>query len=181
MAFKKADPSEMAKSGCFRKPEPPHPYLLESTAMALVDTLNTDFKTALKNKDELKVNVLRMIKTAAKNKQVELLHELNDEELMAVIASQAKQRRDSIEQFRQGGREDLASREEKELALLAEYLPKQMAPDQVEASVREIIAELGVDSMKGMGQVMKAFMSRHQGQADGKLVQEKVKLILAGQ
>jgi uncharacterized protein YqeY len=149
--------------------------------MALIDTLNSDFKSAMKNREELRLNVLRMVKTAAKNKQVELGRELNEDDLLAVIRSQAKQRRDSIEQFRQGGREELATREEAELAFLNNYLPQQMTPEQIESNVREIVAELGVDSMKGMGQVMKEFMSRHQGQADGKQVQEAVKVILSGQ
>ena len=147
--------------------------------MSLYDTISQDFKQAMKAKEDVRVSVLRMLKTALKNKEVELCRKLDDPEIAAVIRSQVKQRRDSVEQFTAGGRTDLVAREEAELVFLEAYLPKQLGREAVEAAAAALIAELGAGSSKDMGRVMKAFTSRYAGQADGKLVSEVVKEKLA--
>ena len=136
--------------------------------MTLYDTLDTDFKTALRAKDEVRLSVLRMLKTAAKNKEVELKRKLDEAELLGVIKSQAKMRRDSIEQFTQGGRADLAEREAAELSVLETYLPQQMGAEELENAIDGLIAELGAGSVKDMGRVMKELMNRFAGRVDGK-------------
>lgn len=143
--------------------------------MALSEQLNQDFKTALKAKDEVRVATLRMLKTAIKNQEVQNRRPLEDQEILTVISSQIKQRRDSIVQFEQGGRTDLADREKMELAVLEAYLPAQMDREQIETAVADLIVETGASSVKDMGRVMKAFMGRFSGQADGKLVNDVVK------
>lgn len=143
--------------------------------MSLTETLDLDYKTALKAKDEIKIAALRMLKTAIKNKEVDLRHKLQDDEIVTVILSQAKQRRDSIAQFQAGGREDLVKREEAELAILETYLPAQLDPQSLDLAVDKIIAELGASSPKDLGRIMKTLMSRFAGQIDGKIAGELVK------
>jgi len=143
--------------------------------MSLYQKLEQDFKTALKAKDQVRVGVLRMLKTAIKNREVQLIRKLKDEEIPGVISNQVKQRQDSIAQFQRGGRQDLVDREQAELAILENYLPEQMDESRIETVVADLIKELGVSSVKEMGLVMKTFMSRHSGQADGKIVSEMVR------
>ncbi len=148
--------------------------------MTFAESLEQDFKAALKARDELKTAVLRMIKTGVKNREVELRRKAEDQEILAVISTQLKQRRDSIEQFEKGGRQDLADREKAEAAVLEAYLPKQMDRSQTEEALSGIIEELGVSSPKETGLVMKTMMSRFAGQVDGKLVSELLKAKLTG-
>lgn len=148
--------------------------------MTFAESLEQDFKAALKARDELKTAVLRMIKTGVKNREVELRRKAEDQEILAVISTQLKQRRDSIEQFEKGGRQDLADREKAEAAVLEAYLPKQMDRSQIEEALSGIIEELGVSSPKETGLVMKTMMSRFAGQVDGKLVSELLKAKLTG-
>ena len=147
--------------------------------MSFYQTLDQDFKSALKDRDELRVSVQRMLRTALKNKEVELRRKLEDEEIMSVIQNQAKQRRDSIEQFSKGGRLDLVEKEKTELSILEAYLPQQMSREEIEAAVKALITELDIKSVKEMGRVMKTFMERYRGRADGKLVGDLVKETLA--
>jgi uncharacterized protein YqeY len=107
-------------------------------------------------------------------------YELQDEEALAVIAAYAKQRRDSIDAYRQGGREDLAAKEEAELAVVQEYLPRQLSADEVRAIVSGAIAESGASSAKDMGAVMKLVMPKVKGVSDGKLVNQIVRELLGG-
>jgi uncharacterized protein YqeY len=143
--------------------------------LSLLETLDQDFKTALKAKDELKLSVLRMLKTAIKNKEVEVRRKLEDEDVLALVSNQAKQRRDSIKQFEEGGRDDLVQREKAELAVLESYLPAQMDRGEIETEVMALLDELEAKSVKDMGRVMKTFMNRFAGQVDGKVVGEVVK------
>ncbi len=143
--------------------------------MSLLETLDQDFKAALKAKDELKLSVLRMLKTVMKNKEVEVRRKLEDEDLLALISNQAKQRRDSIKQFAEGGRDDLVQREEAELAVLESYLPTQLDRGEIETEVMALLGELEATSVKDMGRVMKTFMNRFAGRVDGKVVGEVVK------
>ena len=147
--------------------------------MSLIDQLNNELKESMKSGNKFRTEVLRGLKSAIKYAQIEAGGELNDQDVEAVIAKQAKQRRDSIEEFKKGGREDLVEQETAELAILETYLPEQMSEDEIRATVKAAIAELGVTDMKGMGQVMKRVMADLQGQADGKIVNQIVRECLS--
>lgn len=147
--------------------------------MSVQEQLNADLKTALKSGDKLRAQTIRGLKSALKYAEIEATRALDEAEVMAVLAKQAKQRRDSIEQFQQGGRQDLVAQETAELALLEAYLPAQMAAEEVEAKIKEIIAELGVTDTKGMGQVMGRAMAELKGKADGKVVNQIVRQLLS--
>ncbi|WP_243311140.1 GatB/YqeY domain-containing protein [Fundidesulfovibrio agrisoli] len=147
--------------------------------MNLQEQIEKDFLSAYKAKEEVRVAVLRMLKTAIKNRQVELLRPLTDEEILEVIGRQVKQRLESIEQFRQGGRAAMAEREEAELAVLKAYMPTQLTPEETAAAVDAAIAETGASGPKEMGKVMQAVMARFKGRIDGKAVSEIVKARLS--
>ena len=147
--------------------------------MNLQEQIEKDFLSAYKAKEEVRVAVLRMLKTAIKNRQVELLRPLTDEEILEVIGRQVKQRLESIEQFRQGGREAMAEREEAELAVLKAYMPTQLTPEETAAVVDAAITETGASGPKEMGKVMQAVMARFKGRIDGKAVSEIVKARLS--
>lgn len=143
--------------------------------MSFYETLDHDFKEALRARDEVRLPVLRMLKTAIRNKEVETRRKLEDGEIMVLIKSQVKQRRDSISQFEKGGRDDLVQREKAELDVIQTYLPAQLSQEEIEKALADLIKELGASSMKDMGRVMKEFMSRFGGQVDGKVASETVK------
>ena len=147
--------------------------------MNLQEQIEKDFLSAYKAKEEVRVAVLRMLKTAIKNRQVELLRPLTDEEILEVIGRQVKQRLESIEQFRQGGREAMAEREEAELAVLKAYMPTQLTPEETAAAVDAAIAETGASGPREMGKVMQAVMVRFKGRIDGKAVSELAKARLS--
>ncbi|MGZ3479581.1 MAG: GatB/YqeY domain-containing protein [Myxococcaceae bacterium] len=143
---------------------------------SLKERIDADLKDAMRSKDELGTSVLRMLKSAVKYKEVEPGgHALEDGGVLAVIQTLIKQRRDSVEQFRAGGRPELADKEEREIAKLQSYLPAQMSADELRAEVRSAIAQLGAKGPKDMGAVMKALMPKVQGRAEGKAVSEAVK------
>jgi uncharacterized protein len=146
--------------------------------VTLRKTLDQDFISAMKRRDELTVSVLRGLKTGMKNKEVDLRRPLEPTDIVQVISNQAKQRRDSMEQYLKGGRMDLFEREEAELKILEGYLPKQMDRGQIESALREIIVGTHASSPKDLGRVMKDFMSQYQGQADGRLVNEILRSLL---
>ncbi len=143
--------------------------------MAIGLKVEADLKTALKARDELAISCLRLVRAALKNKEKELRRELSESEELQVLSSLAKQRRDAAEQFRQGGRAELAEKEERELALIQGYLPEQLDQAGIEGVLDQVFAELDPQGMKDMGRVMKAAMARLQGQADGKLVNQLVR------
>ncbi len=147
--------------------------------MALKDQLDADLKAAMKGKDALKVSVVRMLKSAVKYREIELSKSLDDAGVQAVIASEIKRRRDSVEQYRQGGREDLASKEEQEIAVLQRYLPAQLSEGELAQIVEAVIARVGAQGPKDMGKVMKELLPEVQGRAEGKAVSELVKKRLA--
>ena len=135
-----------------------------------------DTKTAMKAKDMDKVNTLRFLQSAVKNKEIEVRpNALTDDDVISVLKKSAKQRQDSIEQFKAAGRTDLADKETAELKVIEGYLPQQMSADKVEALVKEAIKEVGATSAKEMGAVMKAVMAKTKGMADNKMVSELVK------
>ena len=143
--------------------------------ISLKERLDQAFKEALKGQQQTVLSTLRMLKTAIRNKEVEVKHPLSEAELLAVINSQAKQRRDSVAEYQKAGRQDLASKEEEELSVLLSFLPAQLTPEELEAEVALIIAQVGASSPKDMGKVMKTAMAELAGRADGKVVQEIVR------
>ena len=144
--------------------------------MLLRDKVNGDIATAMKAKDAARLSALRMMKAAITNKGVEKGHDLDDAEVLQVLASLVKQRRDSIEQFSKAGRTDLVNKETAEIAVLEEYLPPAASADEIDAAVAAAIAETAAASPKDMGKVMKAVMPKLAGKhADGKTVNEAVR------
>ncbi len=136
-------------------------------------------KEALRAGQKDKLTVLRGLKSDIKYKQIDLGRAMTDDDVIAVLTSASKKRRESIEQFRAGKREDLAQKEEAELGVIVTYLPKQLSEDEVRRIVTETVAETGADSPQKMGLVMKALMPKIKGQADGKLVSRLVSELLA--
>jgi uncharacterized protein YqeY len=143
--------------------------------MAISQQVDTSLKAALKARDQAKTSCLRLIRAALNNKAKELKRELNPEEEIQILGTLSKQRRESIEQFTKGGRQDLADKEKAELAWIGEYLPEQMDEAGINAVLDEVFAQVQPQGIKDMGQVMKAVMGRVQGQADGKLVNQLVR------
>jgi uncharacterized protein YqeY len=144
----------------------------------MLSRIESDLKGALKSGDKRRVATLRLLLAALKNERIQAQRDLTDEEVEAAIRRAAKQRRDSIEQYRRGGREDLAASEEEELAILEGYLPKGLSEAELERAIREIIAEKGFASGKDVGLVMKELMARHRGRVDGKRAQEMARALL---
>ena len=144
--------------------------------MLLRDKVNADIAAAMKSKDTTRLSALRMLKAAIMNKGIEKSHDLDDAEVVQVISSLIKQRRDSIEQFAKAGRTDLVEKEKAEIATLESYLPPAASSSDIDAAIDEAIVETGATSVKDMGKVMKAVMPRLAGkQADGRLVNEAVR------
>jgi uncharacterized protein len=143
--------------------------------MALRDRLTDEMKGAMKSRDDLRLSAIRMVRAAVKNREIEQRHEFDDREIGEVIASLVKQRRESIKLFREGGRIDLAEKEEKELAILQEFLPPQLGEAELEELVMKVISECGATGLKDLGKVMKALSPQVAGRADGKTVADMVK------
>ena len=144
--------------------------------MALNDQVSADIAAAMKARDASRLSALRMLKAAVMNKSVEKGRDLEDAEILQVVASLVKQRRDSIEQFAKGGRQDLVDKETAEIVVLEACLPPALDPAALEKAVSDAIAETGAASAKDMGRVMKAAMSKLAGQTvDGKAVNELVR------
>ena len=144
--------------------------------MPLVEQIDRDIIAAMKAKAELKLSTLRMMKTALKLKQVESGKPLSDAEAVAILRTLVKQRHDSAEQFRQGGRGELADKEEAEIKIVEAYMPAAASDEEIDAAVAGAIAETGAATAKDIGKVMKAAMARLAGKnADGKRVNEKVR------
>lgn len=141
--------------------------------------LNEDMVTAAKAKDKIRLSAIRLLKTALHNKEIDLMRPLNETETMQILSGLVKQRKDSIEQFAKGGRQDLVEKEEAELKILQDFMPAQMSDEEVEALIKKAIADVGAVSVKDMGKVMKALMPQITGKADGKAAGEKVKALLA--
>ena len=138
--------------------------------MTLKEKIDQDMRMALKSGEKLKLSLTRLLKSDIGYKEIEKGKELSDEEVLEVLASSAKKHRDSIEQFRKGGREDLVKQEEDELKLILEYMPEQLGTEELGKLVEEAIAEAGAEGEKDMGKVMKVLMPKVKGKADGKAV-----------
>ena len=147
---------------------------------SLKERIDAELKDAMRAKDELKTSVLRMLKSSVKYKEVEPgASALDDAGILQVIASLIKQRRDSVEQFKAGGRPELAQKEEQEIALLQTFLPAQLSASDLEKEVIAAISAVGAKSPKDMGAVMKALLPKVQGKAEGKAISDAVKAQLA--
>ncbi len=140
--------------------------------MSLTEQIRADLTAAMKAKEVERLSTLRMLQSALKNEQIEKMHELSDAEASAVIRRGVKQRQDSIEQYEKAGRQELADKEKRELAILETYLPKQMSDEALEGIIKAIIAATGAASKKDTGKVMKEIMAKHRDEVDGKKVQE---------
>ena len=143
--------------------------------MSLSSRLEQDFLRAYKSKDAIRVAVLRMVKTAIKNKQIELGREPDHDETLALLAREAKKRQESIDLFATAGRNDLVAKERRELEVLEAYLPKPMTREELASVVEATISELGATGMKDMGRVMQAVMAGRKAQVDGKILSELVR------
>lgn len=144
--------------------------------MEIRNQIMADVKAAMIAKESVKLGALRMLQSAIKNREIEVRpNEITADEVMGVIKKLVKQRKESIEQFQQAGRQDLVDQEQAELKVLEVYLPAQMSREQVEALVAEVIAAKGVTSVKDMGPVMKEVIAKSGGTADNKLVSEIIK------
>jgi uncharacterized protein len=144
--------------------------------MALRDKINSDLTSAMKSKEAERLSVLRMMKAAVRNKEIDLKKELEDPEVIQVLLTLIKQHKDSVEQFTKGGRMDLADKETAEIAVIEEYLPVAVTVEEMEEIVESVIREAGATSVKDMGKVMKACMARFSGRpVDGAKVSALVK------
>ena len=141
----------------------------------LRDSIANDMREAMKAREQARVATLRMLMAGVKNAEVEKLHELSDDEVLEVVAREAKRRRESIEAFEKGGRADLVAKETAELAVLESYLPEKLSDEELAALVDQAIGETGASSPKQMGEVMKALMPKIRGRADGAQVSTLVK------
>ena len=149
--------------------------------MTLRDRLTEDMKQAMKDKEagKLKLSVIRMVRSAAKNIEIDRHKELDDNELLDVVAKEVKLRKDSLDEFRKANRPDLVATLEQEIAILMEYLPEQMTEVEVRALVTQAVTDAQATSPKDMGKVMALLMPKVKGRADGKLVNSLVKELLS--
>jgi uncharacterized protein YqeY len=145
-------------------------------SMSLRDRLTEDLKLAMKARDQLRMDVIRMIKAAVLNKEVEMKKDLDDAEMSRIMTTMIKQRKESVEQFEKGQRAELAAKERQEISIIEAYLPKALSPEELDRTVDAVIRESGATSAKEMGAVMKAVMARLAGQpVDGKQVSDLVR------
>ena len=146
--------------------------------ITLKEQLMQDMKTAMKGKDQIRLATIRLLRSAIKNREIELHKELDDQDVRQVISTSVKQHKESIEQFQKGGREELVQKEQAELDILQSYLPQQMSEEEVRALVKEAVEAVEATSMKEIGKVMKYIMPKAQGLADGKMINQLVKELL---
>jgi uncharacterized protein YqeY len=147
--------------------------------MTLKEQLNDAMKAAMKARDTLRLSAVRMVRAAIANREIENHAELDDQAVIDVISTLAKQRRESIRMYREGNRPELAEKEEQELTVLLEFLPVQLGTAEIEELINSVILELGASSVKDMGRVMKAVTPLTAGKADGKVVSDAVRRLLA--
>jgi uncharacterized protein len=144
--------------------------------MSYLERIQTDLTAAMKEKNELRLSVLRMMKSALKLKEVEKMKPLDDLESLQILQTLVKKGKESIEQFTQGGRPDLAEKEKKEIAIIEQYLPDAPSDEDMTRAIAEAVSETGADSLKQMGAVVKAARAKLEGKSiDGKLLSDKVR------
>lgn len=146
--------------------------------MSLKDRLQEDWKAAMKSRDALKSSTITMAKAAILQAEKSDGSKLDDESIIAILSKEVKQRRDAILEYEKGNRQDLIEQAEKEIEVLLEYLPQQLTEDEIKKVVEDAVREVGAVSMKDMGKIMSAIMPKVKGRADGKLVNQIVKLYL---
>ena len=147
--------------------------------MPLYDDILADLKKSMKEQDKVRLSVLRGLKSAIKNKQVELRKELTDDQIRAVISSEIKKGKEAIDKFGQGSRYDLVEKEEAELTVLSSYLPPQLSTEEIKGIVTEAIEEISASSPKDLGRVMKSVMPKLAGRADGREVNRIARELLS--
>lgn len=143
--------------------------------MTIKDQLKSDLKDAMRSKDTARRDVIRNLQAAIKQKEVDSQSELDDAAVLKVLMAEAKKRNESIEAYGSAGRDDLVAEEQAELEVIQTYLPKQLSREELEAIVKDVIAETGISSPKEIGKVMPILMQRTAGQADGKTINEIVR------
>jgi len=146
--------------------------------MSLLNRLTEELKESLRGGDQTRVSVIRLLKSAIKNREIEKMAPLTEDEIIDVIMSGVKQRRESIEQFQKGGREDLVRKEEKELEILQSFLPPPLSEEDLKREIKSVIEEVGASSPRDIGKVMKALMPRIKGRAEGARVSSLVKELM---
>jgi uncharacterized protein len=149
-----------------------------NSTMSLIEQIQKDITAAMKAREEQRLSTLRMVKTALKNREIDKMAPLDDKEAQQVLSTLIKQRKESVEQFTKGGRQEMADKEAAEIKLIEAYMPKAASEDEVVSGVKAVIAEMGSPTMKDMGTVMKNVMARFSGagmRVDGKIVSEAVK------
>lgn len=147
--------------------------------MLILDHLNQDMKQAMKDKDTLKLSVIRMLKSSLKNEEINLGRSLNEEEELSILSRELKMRQDSLQEFENAGRADLADKTRLEIDIVKSYLPAQLSADELRDIIREAVTASGATSKKDMGRVMGILMPKVKGRADGKLVNELVSEMLS--
>ncbi len=147
--------------------------------MDLKERLNEAMKEAMRAKDSLRLNAVRLMRTAIKNKEIDERRELNDQDVVGILSTLVKQRRESAQVYRENDRADLAQKEEEELQIIQEFLPTQLSSEEIDALIEEVVAETGAASARDMGKVMKLMSARTTGRADGREVSERVKARLS--
>ena len=148
--------------------------------MSLQSEISAALKDAMRAKDEAKLASLRLVLTAIKNREKEVRRSLEDSEIISLISTQIKQRKESIDHYRKAGRDDLVKAEESELQILQAYMPEELSAEEMSQALDEVISEVGAVSIKDMGKVMKAAMAKLAGRADGRAINEMVKAKLSG-
>jgi uncharacterized protein YqeY len=147
-----------------------------SSEMGYIERIQSDLTAAMKEKDELRLSVLRMVKSALKHKEIEKIRPLDDLESLQVLQTLVKQRRESVDQFKKGGRNDLAEKEAKEIVIIEQYLPAAPTDEEMHAAVEAAIEEEGANSLKQMGSVVKAARAKLEGKTiDGKTISDRVR------
>jgi uncharacterized protein len=148
--------------------------------MDLKERLTGDYRQAMKDGDKLKVSTIRLVLAEIKNAEIAKRAELDEDELLSVVSREARKRRESIEEFGKGGRQDLVDKEERELEMIEAYMPEQLSEDEVRRTVEQAIADVGATSASDLGKVMGVLMPRLKGKADGKKVNQMVRELLQG-
>ncbi|OEF96229.1 GatB/YqeY domain-containing protein [Desulfuribacillus alkaliarsenatis] len=146
--------------------------------MSLRNRLSDDMKLAMKSKDKFRLSVIRMVRSSIQNTEIDKKAELNDDEILEVLTREVKQRKDSLQEFKNANRDDLVTKLEQEIAVLMDYMPEQLTEAEIETLVQEAVAETGASSKKDMGKVMQRLMDKVKGKADGKVVNQIVQKFL---
>ena len=147
--------------------------------MAKIDQLNQDMKEAMKAKDKFRLSVIRMLKGALQKAEIDKEEALTDDEELSILSRELKQRKDSVNEFHEAGRDDLADQTAKEIEIVENYLPKQLSEEEITQAVKEVIDQVGASAMKDFGKVMGTAVAKLKGQADGNQIQKVAKSLLS--